>query len=177
MSLSVVALVALFGLVVAYFVAQIKKAGPQRLSDRDLARGVVVRKSTRERPEPGWGGLGKKTTARGLDLRFDHDDDPQAEASYFADGAEARKGSSFANGVEVRLTASFETHHVHTSGHVFRVRVRGTEPVIGRSVKMKMHVFNDGSARCGRVENDEQARPAVGGWIEFESVELLKVGR
>jgi hypothetical protein len=57
------------------------------------------------------------------------------------------------------------------------VRLRGTEPVVGREVKIQMHVEGPGKPICGRVENDDDHRPAVGGWIEFESVEVLRVGR
>jgi hypothetical protein len=30
---------------------------------------------------------------------------------------------------------------------------------------------------CGQVENDDDTDAAVGGWIEFDRVEVLQVGR
>jgi hypothetical protein len=77
----------------------------------------------------------------------------------------------------VRLGPDFETHHVHTSGYVFQVSLRGTEPMVGKEVRIQMHVGRDGKPVCGRVENDDDTDAAVGGWIEFESVEVLRTGR
>ena len=172
----VLAFLVLFAVLVAYLVVQAKRAGPRQLPGLDLERAILVRSATREDPGSGWSQLGSKTTARGLDLKFDHDDDPQAEASFFVEAGPGRTGSSLANRMTVRLGPDFETHHVHTRGYVFRVRLRGTEPVMGKEVRIQMHVGGDGRPIGGRVENDDDTDAAVGGWIEVASVEVLRVG-
>jgi hypothetical protein len=177
MPLPVVVILVLFGLLVLYFIFDVVRAGPNQLSEMDLARATVIQQSTADHPEPGWSGLGQKTTADGLNLKFDHDDDPWAQASYLPRGGRDTARSTTANRKTVRLRRDLETHHVHTRGYVFRVRMRGTEPVIGKAIKVQMHVRGDGTPHCGRVENDDDTDPAVGGWIEFESVELLEVKR
>lgn len=170
----------IIGFIVVFFVylgVQAKRAGPPQLSDMDLSRGIVIASATREEPGRGWSPLGSKTTARGLDLRFDHDDDPEAQATFLADPSVTKKGSSLALRNTVRLPAEFETFHVHTRGYVFRVRMRGTGPVVGKQVKIQMHVTDRGVPFGGQVENDDDTDAAVGGWIEFEKVELLEVRR
>jgi hypothetical protein len=165
---------ALFALLVIYLIFQTKRAGPRQLDEMKLARAITVAKATRSDPGHGWSGLGSKTTAEGLRLRFDHDDDPQAEATFLADPSRPRQGNTLAHSLTVRLGSDFETHHVHTRGYVFRVRIRGTDPVVGKEVRIKMHVANDGTPYGGRIENDDDTDAAVGGWIEFEEVEVLK---
>ena len=110
-------------LLIAYLVVQAKRAGPPRLPDADLARATVIASATADAPGHGWSNLGSKTSADGLELRFDHDDDP----------------------------------------------------VVGKQVKLLMHVEGNGTPFGGGVENDDDTDAAVGGWIEFESVEVLKV--
>ncbi len=164
--------VAVFALFVAVLVMRVKQAGPRQLSEAELARATLIMSSTAEGPYPSWGHLGSKTRADGLNLRFDHDDDPQAEAHYVLN--ERGLANTLSHRVTVRLTESFETHHVHTRGYVFRVRVRGTGPVVGKEIKIMMHVASDGTPLYGAVENDDDTDAAVGGWIEFESVEVLQ---
>lgn len=177
MPLPVILFAVAFAAMVLWVVAQKRRAGPNQLGERDLARAVAIQKSTASQPDPGWTELGSKTTAEGLSLRFDHDDDPQAEASYYPRASARQKRASLANTVVVRLPADFETHHAHTGGYVFRVRLRGTGSVVGKQIKLKAHIYSDGSLHCGRVENDDDLDAAVGGWIEFESLELLRAGR
>ena len=166
-----------FGLMIVYLVIQARKAGPRELSDMDLRRGVVVRRATPDDPGTSWDKLGSRTTAEGLRLRFDHDDDPQAEASFLVGDSERRSSTTLANRKTVRLAEEFETHHVHTRGYVFQVRLRGAGPVVGKEVRIQMHVDGNGEPFCGRIENDDDTDAAVGGWIEFEFVEVLEVGR
>ena len=54
--------------------------------------------------------------------------------------------------------------------------MRGTGPVVGKEVRIQMHVANKGRPHGGRVENDDDIDAAVGGWIEFEEVDVLEVG-
>ena len=176
MPLPVIAFLAAFGLIIVYLIVQVRRAGPRQLSDMALAQAVVIRKASAADPGAGWSDLGSKTTADGLSLKFDHDDDPQAEASFLAGDAEERKPSTSANRLTVRLTSDFETHHVHTQGYAFRASLRGTGPVIGKEVRLQMHVRSNGKPYCGRVENDDDTDAAVGGWIEFDSLEILRVG-
>ena len=167
---------ALFVLFVVYMVVQAKRAGPKTLSDHELRRARVVERATRDDPGAGWQEPGAATTVNGLDLKFDHDDDPKAEASFFVGNhGERRRRGTLALPLTVRLKADFETHHVHTRGWIFRVRLRGTGGVVGKEVRLGMHVTGNGVPHCGRVENDDDTDAAVGDWIEFESVEVLQV--
>ena len=100
--------------------------------------------------------MGSKTTADGLNLKFDHDDDPQAEASFVVEASDGSKRNSIAHSLTVRLGQEFETHHVHTMGFVFRVRLRGTGPVIGKEVRIQMHVRSDGTPWRAAIENDDE---------------------
>lgn len=93
--------------------------------------------------------MGQKTTARGLDIKFDHEDDPWAEATLLASGVREPLRNTLAHRFTVRLGGDFETHHVHTSGHVFRVRLRGTGSVVGKDVLILMKVAGDGLALRG----------------------------
>ncbi len=54
--------------------------------------------------------------------------------------------------------------------------MRGTGPVVGKEVRIQMRVAGDGAPIGGQVENDDDTDAAVGGWIEFEEVEVLQVG-
>jgi len=169
--------VGLFVLLIAYLAVQAKRAGPPQLTEMELARAIPVVSATADDPRHGWSLLGSKTVADGLKLRFDHDDDPEAEATFLVDPAVTKKRNSLALTNTVRLGAEFETHHVHARGYVFRVRMRGTGPVVGKQVQLEMHVGDDGKPFGGRVENDDDTEAAVGGWIEFEKVEVLEVRR
>lgn len=172
----VVGFFAVFGLMVLWLVFQARRAGPRQLKDELLRRGRPIVSATREDPGPGWAGLGSKTTANGLDLRFDHDDDPQAEATLFVPGREGdRPTASLANRITVDLEQDWETHHVHTSGYAFQVRLRGTGAVVGRQTRIQMVVDGKGDPVGGRIENDDDTRAAVGDWIEVESAEVLRI--
>lgn len=166
----------LFVLLIVYLAVQTKRAGPRQLSEVELARAVVVQKATADDPGTAWSQLGSKTTADGLNLKFDHDDDPQAEASFLVSGAERPLQNGMANRLTVRLEADFETHHVHTMGYVFRVRMRGTGPVVGKEVRIQIHVYGDRTPWKAMIENDDDTDAAVGGWIEIESLEILQAG-
>lgn len=162
-----------FAAIVVWFVIQTKRAGPRQVDDLVLARAVSVRSVAA--PEAGevWALLGSETTAEGLNLRFDHDDDPQAEASFMVEDRSVK--NSLANRMTIRLSDAFKTHHVHTRSYVFRVSVRGTGAVVGKEIRIVMRVHGDGKPFCGRVENDDDTDAAVGDWIEFENVEVLHV--
>lgn len=162
-----------FGAIVVWLVIQSMRAGPNQLDEMALARGIAVRKATTDDSGDAWTRLGSRTMADGLRLKFDHDDDPEAEASFVIE--DRTRTNSLAQRKTVRLTGDFETHHVHTRGYVFRVRVRGTGAVVGKEIRIQMHVHGDGKPYCGRVENDDDIEAAVGDWIEFESVEVLEV--
>jgi hypothetical protein len=165
-----------FGLLVAFLVWRAAKAGPRQLSPVDLGRARSVLSATREAPGEGWQALGSRTEARGLDLCFDHDDDPQAEATLLApEDIRTKKRSTFGHARTVRLGEEVEEHHVHTSGWVFRARLRGTGAVVGRDVRLLMIVGSDGRPLGGRIENDDDTDAAVGDWIEVEAAELLQV--
>ena len=165
----------LFSLFVVLLVVRGIRAGPNQLDDLALSRATPIRRIAAGGSSEVWSKLGSKTEANGLHLRFDHNDDPQAEASFMADGGERSVINAMGVRRTVRLTEEFSTHHVHNRGYVFRVSVRGTPPVVGKEVKIQMHVHGDGEPYCGKVENDDSLDAAIGGWIEFESVELLKV--
>jgi len=169
-------IVGIIVLLITHMVVQAKRAGPPQLLDADLARARVIASATADAAGHGWSNLGSKTTADGLKLKFDHDDDPQAEATFLVDPAVTKKRNSLSLRNTVRLGSDFQTHHVHTRGYVFRVRMRGTGPVVGKQVKLLMHVEGNGTPFGGGVENDDDTDAAVGGWIEFEKVEVLRVG-
>ena len=163
-----------FGLTIVWVVFQARRAGPRILDEPDLRRAVTIKRGDADNPGDGWTKLGKLTTADGLRLKFDHDDDPQAEASFMVE--ERNVINALGQRLTVRLTDDFETHHVHNRGYVFRVRLRGTGPVVGKEVRIQMHVHGDGKPYCGKVENDDDTDAAVGGWIDFEEIEILQVG-
>lgn len=172
----VIALLAGFVLFVLYAVRMERLVGPKQVDAAALKRGVTLRSVGRDDAGSPWDDLGSKTTARGLDLLFEHDDDPQARAVLRVPGGPEKKPATLVtNTVVVRLTADFETHHVHSAGYVFRVRLRGTGPVVGREVQIQMPVAGRNRPFGGRIENDDDHDPAVGGWIEIESMEILEV--
>ncbi len=173
--MAVFAFLTVFALIVVYLVIQTKRAGPRQLAETDLSRAVTVAKATADDPGQGWSHLGSRTTAQGLRLKFDHDDDPQAEATFLADSGRAKQRNTLAHSLTVRLTDTFETHHIHTRGCVFRVRLRGSDRVVGKEIRLQMHVESDGTPYGGRVENDDDTDAAVGGWIDFEEIEILRV--
>jgi len=96
-------IVGIMVLLIAYLVVQAKRAGPPRLPDADLARATVVASATADVPGLGWSNLGSKTVADGLKLRFDHDDDPQAEATFLVDPSVTKKRNSLSLRNTVRL--------------------------------------------------------------------------
>jgi hypothetical protein len=173
----VIGFASLFALFVLYLVVQTRKAGPQQVSEVALARAITVARATAEEPGNGWSALGSRTSADGLRLRFDHDDDPQAEATFLVDPAGCAKANTLSHRMTVRLGADYESFHVHTRGHAFRVRMRGTGAVVGKEVCIMMRVRGDGTPLGGKVENDDDTDAAVGDWIDFESVEVLDVRR
>ena len=71
------------GLVATLLIWSARKAGRRQLPASILARGRPLVQVTSGSPGEGWQGLGAMTVADGLNLRFDHDDDPEAEASLF----------------------------------------------------------------------------------------------
>lgn len=165
----------LFVAFIGWIALQSHKAGPVHIDPATLASGERVRSATRADPGTGWSNLGTLTTADGLNLKFDHDDDPQAEACFLPLESETSRGSSIGRRATVRLTNEFETYHVHNRGYVFQVRVRGSEPVVGKEIRIQMHVHGNGEPHCGKVENDDDTDAAVGGWIEFDEVSILRV--
>ncbi|MEN8375033.1 MAG: hypothetical protein ABFS34_06235 [Gemmatimonadota bacterium] len=165
----------LLGLSVVALVRAKMKAGATTADPAMLERGRTLLRRTSDDPGPGWDLTGSATQARGLDLRFDHDDDPQAEATMLAPGRSGRASNLLTNINTIHLPADFEDHHVHTSGYVFRVRLRGTGAVIGREVRLGMLVDGKGAAHGGRIENDDDTDAAVGDWIELQGAEILEL--
>lgn len=159
---------------IVYAIVQAVRAGPPQLSDEKLQRALPVLRVTPDEPGPGWQDLGKETRADGLKLRFDADDDPWAEATLVLPGAQKAR-PTLAHKRTVTLGAEFETHHVHTRGYVFRIRLRGTGTVVGKQTQIAMVVGKGDEPYGGRVENDDDTDAAVGGWIEVESAEILRV--
>ena len=167
-----------FGLAVLFLIHRARQAGPRQVSDEVLARGRSVVRVTVADPGEGWQEAGRRTQAEGLNLRFDHDDDPQAEATLLVPEFErASRSNTFSHVLTIDLSNSWETHHVHTSGYVFRIRLRGDSVVAGKQVQLRMVVGSDGRPYGGRIENDDDTDAAVGGWIEVEWAEVLRVGR
>jgi hypothetical protein len=153
-----------------------RRAGPAHLSDAQLERANVLHRWTADGPRPSWEGVGSATTVDGLRIRFDSDDDPAAEATLVVPGG--RKGGlGVAQRIPVTLGADFQTYHAHTAGHVFRLSMRGTGPVVGKEVIIMMKPGAGGRPYGGRIENDDDTDAAVGGWIEIEWAEILQVGR
>lgn len=155
------------------------RAGRSQLSEDELRSARVLMDLSPDDPDVVWQELGSLTTCRALDLKFDHDDDPQAEATLLAPGAVPRPGSLISNVVEVRLGAEFETHHVHTAGYAFRVCLRGTGGVVDKITRIKMMVDGHGRPYGARMENDdgEADQAAVGDWIEIKRAEILEIPR
>jgi len=165
-------------LLVLSLVRAVHRAGPPTVGASVLAAGRSLARWTAEAPGEGWQELGSRTDARGLDLFFDHDDDPQAEATLLAPSADrSRTRGSLARPVTVRLQSAFATHHAHTAGLVFRVTLRGTGSVVGKEIRLSMVVGSDGRPVGGRIENDDDTDAAVGGWIEVREAEILRVER
>lgn len=161
-------------LVVLWVFVQTRKAGPAQLDEAQLARASLLHRWTRDGPTAHWEGVGKATTVDGLRIKFDHDDDPLAEATLVLPGGR-KGGAGVSRRITVRLGADFETYHAHTAGHVFRVRMRGTGSVIGKEVCIMMKPGEGGRPYGGRIENDDDTDAAVGDWIEIEWAEILKV--
>jgi len=170
----VLAFLVVFGLMVLWLIRLGVKVGPRRLSETDLRRSLPVYRVTTDEPGEGWAELGKKTTARGLDLRFDHDDDPWARAVMPVPEEIRAEARSVGNNVTVRLAPDFTEEHVHTQGWVFRISLRGTGGVVGKEVRLQMNVGKDGRPYGGVLENDDDDDAAVGDWIEVAWAEVLE---
>ena len=165
----------LFALCVLLIIKNARRAGARELPDEVVSRARQLVSVSASRPGVGWQRLGSRTMADGLNLKFDHDDDPQAEAMLLAPGVDsAARVSTLANNLPIKLGSSFETFHVHTGGYIFRLRARGTAKVVDKTTCIKM-VINpkSGEPIGGKIENDDDYDAAVGDWIEIESAEIL----
>ncbi|MFQ5982829.1 MAG: hypothetical protein ACE5KS_05595 [Woeseiaceae bacterium] len=173
----VIGFAVVFGLCVVSLIRSAMKAGKRELSSDVLARARTLLSVSPASPGAGWQQLGQLTTADGLNLKFDHDDDPQAEAMLLAPGVNNEKlRNSLANNLHITLEENFRTFHVHTDGYVFRIRARGTGKVVGKQTCLKMAVNpKTGEPIGGKLENDDDIDAAVGDWIEIESAEILQV--
>lgn len=160
-------------LLVGWGLVLTRRAGPQQLDAAQLARASVLQRWTPEGPTPRWQGVGKATTVDGLRIRFDAADDPAAEATLVLPGGR-KGGAGISRRVTVTLGADFQTYHAHTAGHVFRLSMRGTGPVVGKQVCIMMKPGEGERPYGGRIENDDGTDAAVGGWIEIEWAEILK---
>lgn len=152
-----------------------KKAGPRQVSDETLARGRPLVRLTAESPGPGWSELGRRTTADGLRLRFDADDDPLAEAKLFVPRHERAGRNRFGHSRVVTLGSDWATEHVHTGGYAFQVRVRGTGATVGKKVEIQMKVGSNGEPYGASIENDDDHDPAIGDWIDIALAEILRL--
>lgn len=150
------------------------RAGPREVSEERLAGARTLLRLTAEDPGEGWTDTGCATRTRGLDVRFDADDDPEAEATLRLPDAPETARSTYANVRTVRLTDSFVTHHAHTAGHVFRIRLAGRDAVVGKEVRLQM-VMAGKRPHGGRLENDDDDDAAVGDWIAVEWAEILEL--
>jgi len=173
----VIGFAVVFGLAVVTLARRAKKAGPREVDAEALSRGQTVVRCTAAEPGEGWSDLGSKTAADGLRLRFDADDDPQAEAALLVPQHDRAGGNRFGHSRTITLSRDFTDEHVHTSGYVFRLRLRGTGATVGKQVEIKMKVGSNGEPYGGVIENDDDHDPATGDWIDFEYVEIMKVGR
>lgn len=164
-------------LVIVSLVRSVQRAGPRQLPETDLRRGRTIVALTADAPGPGWEEVGSATTVRGIDLRFDADDDPAARATLLApESRRGTRGNLLSNKVTLTLTGAFETHHVHTSGWIFRVTLRGSGKTVGREVQLGMAVDRAGRPWGGRIENDDDTAAATGDWIEIQRAEILTLG-
>lgn len=163
-------------LIVLALIRAARRAGPRQVAQDvlDGCRALYTVQHSDDGPDA-WSKLGSRTVAHGLHLRFNHDDDPQAEATMLLPGLDKLPHNLLSNRVTVRLGSTFETHHVHTGGFVFRVTMRGSPEVVGKQTIIQMLVDRHNSAVGGRIENDDDTDAAVGGWIEIEQAEVLQV--
>jgi hypothetical protein len=154
-----------------------QKAGKRQLRSEEMAWARTLLAVSQESPGDGWQRLGSLTSSNGLNLKFDHNDDPQAEAMIFAPGAsDDTTRSRLSNRVTIELPEEFTTFHVHTAGYVFRVRAKGTGGVVGKEICLKMAVNPRTLEPVGGIiENDDDTDAAVGDWIEIESAEILQI--
>ncbi len=165
-----------FALFVILLVVGGSKAGPRSVDEDRLATARPVLRLTRDAPGHGWQVLGSHTEARGLDLRFTDDDDPRAQAWLLLGDRTKAPGTYIANRQDATLTDEFTAHHVHAAGYVFRASLRAGEPaVLGRTVVLEMAMGGKGKAVGASIENDDDRDPAMDGWIEVESLEILKL--
>ena len=165
----------LFGLCVLMIINNARRAGRRELSAEQLSRSRQILSVTVAQPGAGWQRLGRLTTADGLNLKFDHNDDPQAEAMLLAPGVDPQhRVSNFANTLPIQLSATFQTFHVHTAGYIFKLRARGTGKVVDKTTRIQMVISTrTGEPVGGKIENDDDDDAAVGDWIEVESAEIL----
>ncbi len=166
------------GLAILWLIRLGFKLGPAQLDKRVLARTRTIVKLTVKHPGEGWETLGSMTEARGLDLKFEHDNDPEAQALFIVPqslGGSLGQGNTFCNSSTVTLGHEMADYHTHSAGFVFRVRMKGTGGVAGRKTVIQMVVDSSDRPVGGRIENDPKHDPAVGDWIVIESMEVLKV--
>lgn len=152
-----------------------RKAGAPTLSETQLHSATRLLAIGSSDTEATWHELGSRTHARRLDLKFDHDDDPKAEATLRLPDANSDNIGKVSNRVVVTLTDTFQTVHVHTMGYVFQVSLRGTGAVVDKQVIIKMMVDTKGNPFGARIENDDDTDAAVGDWIEIRDIKILQV--
>lgn len=156
--------------VALFLVIMVVKTGPSQVDESRLAGATVLRRV--EAGDGSWDELGSRTEAEGLGLRFDHDDDPEAEAWLLARRPPEGKRSQ-ANVRTVTLQSAFSTHHVHARGSVFRIRLRGTGTVVGKEVEIKVWNTARGVPYAGAIGLDDDDDVAMGDWIEVDWAEIL----
>lgn len=161
-----------------HLVRSTRRAGPKDLDAAELRSATLLHRVTADSPGEGWTHLGAGTSAEGLRLLFHAEDDPAASATLEAPREHrSSRRSSYWNGRSVELGEDYEIFHVHTAGHIFRVRLRGEAGIAGRHVQLLMVVGSDGRPVGGRIENEKHDHPAIGGWIDVDSAELLAIAR
>ena len=167
--------VTLFALAAVGIAATMRKLGRPTRTDEQLRNAKVLMILRNGDPHAAWSEKGSATQSEGLNLRFDADDDPAARAFILLpDAPLVNRASTLANVQKIRLADDFVTHHCASGKHACLVKLRGTGAVVGRCVKLQMVIDKAGNAVGVCIENDDDDDPAMGDWIEIDSIAILE---
>lgn len=164
----------LFGLAIGLALWTGRKLGRPTRSKEEVARGRVI--GQYHSPHDTWHELGTETRAEGLDLFFNADDDPAAQATIMLTESKDKK-MLVANNVSVPLTADFQTHISASGSYAAVVELRADPGVVGRSVNVQMLVSPDGAPIGVRIENDDEHDPAIGDWIRITRIAIVELAK